>query len=148
MTKTTIAHIISNYKEQIELYSHMLELAQQQLDLVENNAPMDEILAERYRLMDDISSLNKQNQEWQDSVCQSMEIKSFTINNLKANVNTGVVEELGQVLKEISQVLQQIEEVDQKIQESLNQQLIPRNRPRASHKRAKKAYQKGKESPS
>jgi len=142
MTKTTIAHIINNYKEQIELYSHMLELAQQQLDLVENNAPADEILAERYRLMDDISSLNKQNQEWQDSVCQSMEIKSFTINNLKANVNAEVVEELSQVLKDISQVLQQIEEVDQKIQESLNQQLIPRNRTRTTHERAKQAYQK------
>jgi chromosome segregation ATPase len=148
MTETTIAHIISNYKEQIEMYSHMLELAQQQLDLVENNAPADEILAERYRLMDDISSLNKQNQEWQDSVCQSMEIKSFTISNLQSTVNPAVIEELSQVLKEISQVLQQIEEVDQKIQAILNQQLIPRNRPRASHKRAKKAYQKGKESPS
>ena len=143
MTKTTIAHIINNYKEQIELYSHMLELAQQQLDLVENNAPMDEILAERYRLMDDISSLNKQNQEWQDSVCQSMEIKSFTISNLQSTVNPAVIEELSQVLKEISQVLQQIEEVDQKIQEILNQQLIPRNRPRATHERAKQAYQKG-----
>lgn len=148
MTKTTIAHIINNYKEQIEMYSHMLELAQQQLNLVENNAPADEILAERYRLMDDISSLNKQNQEWQDSVCQSMEIKSFTISNLQSTVNPAVIEELSQVLKEISQVLQQIEEVDQKIQESLNQQLIPRNRTRTTHERAKKAYQKGKESPS
>lgn len=148
MTKTTIAHIINNYKEQIEMYSHMLELAQQQLDLVENNAPADEILAERYRLMDDISSLNKQNQEWQDSVCQSMEIKSFTISNLQSTVNPAVIEELSQVLKEISQVLQQIEEVDQKIQAILNQQLIPRNRTRTTHERAKKAYQKGKESPS
>jgi chromosome segregation ATPase len=143
MTETTIAHIINNYKEQIEMYSHMLELAQQQLDLVENNAPADEILAERYRLMDDISSLNKQNQEWQDSVCQSMEIKSFTISNLQSTVNPAVIEELSQVLKEISQVLQQIEEVDQKIQAILNQQLIPRNRPRATHELAKQAYQKG-----
>ena len=143
MTKTTIAHIINNYKEQIELYSHMLELAQQQLNLAENNAPMDEILAERYRLMDDISSLNEQNQEWRDSVCQSMEIKSFTISNLQSTVNPAVIEELSQVLKEISQVLQQIEEVDQKIQAILNQQLIPRNRPRATHELAKQAYQKG-----
>jgi len=143
MTETTIADIINNYKQQIDLYNHMLWLARQQLEMAENRSPMDKVLAERHRLMDDISSLNKRNQVWQESICRSMGMESFTVKNLQTAADGAVVEEMSQVLKEISQVLQQIEAVDQKIQEILNQQISPRNRPRATQQRAQQAYQKG-----
>ena len=144
MNDSAIGDIIKNYRQQIDMYEHMLELAKQQLKLVEDRSPSaEEILAERHRLIDDISSLNKQNQVWQDSVCQSMGIESFSLSYLGTAVNAVVVEEMGQLLKDLGQVLQQIKVVDQSIQEHLNQQLSPRNRPRATHNSAQQAYQKG-----
>jgi hypothetical protein len=39
MNDSTIVNIINNYQRQIEMYEHMLELAQQQLKLVEDQSP-------------------------------------------------------------------------------------------------------------
>jgi len=144
MNDSTIVNIINNYQRQIEMYEHMLELAQQQLKLVEDQSPSaGEILAERHRLMDDISSLNKQNQVWQETLCQSMGIESFSLSHLSKVVDAVVVEEMGQLLKDLGLILQKIEVVDKSIQDHLNQQLSLRNRPRATHNSAQQAYQKG-----
>jgi len=143
MNRISIADIIGNYQQQIDLYYQMLGLARQQLDLVEKKFPTDNILAERHHLMEEISSLNAQNQEWQDSFCQSIGIKIFNLSNIRSAENVAEVEDLDQVLKEIAQVLQQIEAVDQSIQELLNQQLSIRNRRRTTPQRAQQAYQKG-----
>jgi predicted XRE-type DNA-binding protein len=139
-----IVDIMNNYQQQIELYEHMLELARQQLKLVEEKSPSaEDILAERHDLMDDISSLNKQNQAQQETLCQSMGIESFSLSHLSKVLDAVLVEEMGLLLKDLGRVLQQIEVVDQSIQEHLNQQLSYRNRPRATHSSAQQAYQKG-----
>ena len=98
---------------------------------------MDEIL-ENYRLMDDISSLNERTR-LAGPVCN---LEMCFINNLKANVNTEVVEELGQVLKEINMCCSR-EEVDQNQRNPTSSLslFVP-------SKYVTKAYQKGKESPS
>ena len=144
MNESNIVDIMNNYRQQIELYQHMLKLARQQLKLVEDKSPSaEEILTERHRLMDDISSLNKQNQMWQDNFCQSMEIEAFNLSHLSKVVDVAVVKEMDQLLKDLGLVLQDIEVVDRSIQEHLNQRLSPRNRPRVTHNKAQQAYQKG-----
>ncbi|HOQ10412.1 MAG TPA: hypothetical protein PLG09_09845 [Syntrophomonadaceae bacterium] len=142
MNSTAIADIINNYKEQIDLYQLMLELARQQLELVEKKLPADNILAERHRLMEEINSLNQQNHVWQEAFCQAAGIQAFNLSRIKSMVNSAEIEELSQVLKEIAHVLQQIETVDKNIQDLLNQQLSSRNRPRATLQRAQQAYKK------
>jgi len=143
MKGISIADIINNYREQMSLYYYMLELARQQLELVEKKLPADNILAERHHLMDEINSLNYQNQVWQDSFCQSAGITTFNLSSVRSTGNIDEVEELSQVLKEIAQLLQQIETVDKSIQDLLSQQLSSRQRPRTTRQRAQQAYQKG-----
>lgn len=143
MNSISLADIVENYQQQVSLYYDMLELARQQLKLAENRLPADNILAERYHLMEEIRNLNGQNQVWQDSFCLSKGIKTFNLSNIRSLEDVAGVEELGQVLKEIAKVLQQIDAVDKSIQDLLNQQLSSRKRPRTSPQRAQQAYQKG-----
>lgn len=143
MNSISITDIIDNYKEQVDLYYHMLGLARQQLELAENKLPVDDILAERHRLMEKICSLNGQNQVWQDCFCQSKGIDTFNLSGIRSIETADKVEELSQILEEITQVLQQIEAVDNSIQEMLNQQLSHRNRPRTTPQQAQQAYLKG-----
>lgn len=140
MRGISIADITSNYREQVNSYCRMLELASQQLELAEKKLPADNILAERHHLMEEISTLNAQNQECQKAFCQSAGIETFNISSIKSIRNAAEVEELSQVLKELAEVLQQIAAVDKHIHALLNQQLAFRHRPRTTPQRAQQSY--------
>lgn len=145
MNQQLICNIIQNYRQQLGLYSSMLELANQQRQLLRKRSiGTEQVLADRHHLMDEITNLNLQNQAWQEELCISLEIEQFNLSNLAARLEKEYYEDLKISLDLLCQLLQQIDTADQDIQQLIKEQLPSgKNLPRSTSQQAQRAYQEG-----
>lgn len=136
--------IIQNYRQQLELYTVMLKLSEEHLEILETRSgSTDRILDERHKLMDQIGELNRLNLIRQEQMCQDAHLDQFNLTNLSSFIDADTTAAIRSALDSLGQLLQLIDQNDQRIHLLMNQQLNTNlKRQRTTSQKAAGAYKK------
>lgn len=136
--------IINNYRQQLELYTLMLKLSEEHLQVLETRSgSTDQILAERHKLMSEIGELNHLNLTWQEQMCKDAQLDQFNLTNITPFIDADTTAEIRSALDSLGQLLQLIDQNDQRIHHLMNQQLNTNlKRQRTTSQKAAGAYKK------
>ncbi len=134
--------IIQNYRQQLDLYTVMLKLSEEQLQILESRSgSTDQILADRHQLMSQIGELNRLNLIWQEQMCKDAQLDQFNLTNIAPFIDADTATEIRSVLNALGQLLQLIDENDQRIHHLMNQHLNTNlKRQRTTSQKAAGAY--------
>ncbi len=130
-----IIKIAENYKQQIEIYSKVLDLSGQQLNLLEegkghiNTDGINMFLLERQKLMEKIDELLSQNKQLQKEVRQELGIDEFVLTKLEKVIDEKQYQDLNNQLIKLGEMLKVISDQDERSQLLMRQGLkpMPRN---------------------
>lgn len=142
-----ILSIITNFKTQQTLYLRMAEMAQMQLNCLQQPVPgqpdsLPMILQARQELMQEIDRLNKQNQALQEQVVAQLMLPEFSLSHLENKIETDLFQALREVVHSLRNILADISTMDEQNHTLLKMNAVPgRMETPVNRQKAQKAYQ-------
>lgn len=151
MAGALLEGIIANFNLQLRLYQEMKEESRQQLKALKNSPgilDLNPILDRRRRLLADLEELNAVNRKMQKEVLHKLDLKEFTLSQLKGCLKNDELTPLEELIKKLGLLLQEITVIDDDNQCLMARRMIPgveKERPAAHHQEASRAYEKARE---
>ena len=136
MGSPLLNEIVANFRLQLQLYEEMQIQAERQRQVLQNgpmSAEINPILDRRREVMLELEELNSHNRELQARVLKELEIRDFTLSELKKCVDDEGLYPLESLIEQLGQVLHSITAIDED-----NQRLMSQRRFLAA--RAKKSW--------
>ncbi|MEN6328634.1 MAG: hypothetical protein ABFD18_20800 [Syntrophomonas sp.] len=126
-----IIKIAENFKQQIEIYSKVLDLSVQQLNFLEegkgrvNADRINVLLLERQKLMETISELVHQNKQLQKETRQELRIDEFVLTRLEYVIDEKQYQDLKMLVLKLGEMLKVISDQDERSQLLMRKGLKP-----------------------
>ena len=153
MTREIIIRIIENFKQQRQSYFRMLDLAGEQLAILEKNRgkvyadEIEVLLARRNKLLEEINQNNWENRNLQQRVVKELGLEGFVLSQLENKLESEQYQALKEQISNLSKLLEMISEKDQRSQELMQQAINSQRKkgPRSSSRQASQAYKQSME---
>lgn len=147
MVRPLLDEIIANFNLQLQLYREMGEQSQRQLAALQNSLSYEDlnpILDRRRQLLQDLDRLNARNREIQQEVLNKLDLKGFTLSQLKQRLDSDELAPLELLIDQLGLLLRRITATDNQ-----NQRLMARRQvagmekkaPVANHIQVRQAYE-------
>jgi len=136
MVSDQVKDIINNFEQQHKLYGTMAELSAAQLQILQDwngndslQAALASVMTRRQQLMQEIITVNDENQRWQLEACDHWQIGAFTISQLRGKIEEEQLQRLERVVRHLGTILEKIDESDRKNQSIMSDLAAPEPRP-------------------
>lgn len=146
--------IVKGYREQIPIYSEMLQLAAKQLKFCQEKESFDEddmsklneLIQKRQELMGVLDEKNIPLTNIKEKLAKALNIDQINVSNLDTVLNGAETAEFKKAIDELGSILTQINQLDAKSQKLMNNKLSGIKKS-LSHIQAGKKAKKGYQSP-
>ncbi|MDD3879387.1 MAG: hypothetical protein PHP26_05280 [Syntrophomonas sp.] len=153
MTREILKELTENFKQQRRIYSGMLDLASEQLAILEKNQgqvyadEIESLLGRRNNLLDDINKKNWKNKQLQLIIVQELGIEEFVLAKLESKIEADQFQALKEQISGLSKLLEMISEKDQRSQDLMQQSINSKRHQKApsSSRQASQAYKQSME---
>lgn len=144
---------IKNFQQQYKLYVDMMNLAEKQLQYIEQQGvPSSEqllqLIQERQTLLQAINELNEKNRFFQNQITRELGLDAFVIRNLEGMIDEAYFRRLQEVISQLGLLLERIDASDQQSHRMLGDGLKARYKkaaPKNTSTRANRAYKQAME---
>ncbi len=154
MSGKNILEIIENFRQQRLSYSRMLDLANEQLAILEKSqgnvyaGEVDDLLQQRKEALEKIKEDDRQNKELQQEIIMELDIEGFVLGQLEDKLEPAHYMALSEQLNGLSILLEKISESDKRnhdlMQRAIDSKRQIKNPPLQNSQKASQAYRQSK----